>query len=112
MAYFLFGIFDIQRPSLYGEVTEKAISRLDGEIKRRSGEMRLEELYVAAQVHSRHENAFFLDRSKVDIQLMHLRIVNISKGLVEQTRSENPTMQFIHESARHFLVTNQGLRGL
>ncbi|KAK9788189.1 putative Heterokaryon incompatibility domain-containing protein [Seiridium cardinale] len=112
MAYCLFGIFDIQLLLIYGEGTENAMSRLDGEIKRRSGEMRLEELYVAAQVHSRHEDAFFLDRSKVDVQFMHLRIVNISKGLVEQTRSENPTMQFIHESVRDFLVTDQGLRGL
>lgn len=74
--------------------------------------MRLEELYIAVQADPRRQDAFFLDRLRIDEHSMQLRIVNVSKGLVERTKSEKPTMQFIHESVRDFLVLDQGLRVL
>lgn len=40
----------------------------------------------------------------------HLRIVaGSSKGLAEITKSKFPTVQFIHESVRHFLIKHDGL---
>lgn len=39
-------------------------------------------------------------------------ILNSSKGLAEITKSEYPTVQFIHESVRDFLLKEEGLSGL
>lgn len=39
-------------------------------------------------------------------------IVTSSKGLAEMTKSKNPTVQFIHESVRDFLVKDGGLAEL
>jgi ankyrin repeat protein len=41
---------------------------------------------------------------------VHIFITNYSKGLVEITRSRHPTVQFIHESVRDFLLRNDGVR--
>ncbi|KAL2129396.1 hypothetical protein VTI74DRAFT_7840 [Chaetomium olivicolor] len=37
-------------------------------------------------------------------------ILDSSKGLAEVTKSENPTVQFIHESVKDFLLKENGLR--
>jgi ankyrin repeat protein len=39
-------------------------------------------------------------------------VLDTSKGLAEITRSKNPTVQFIHESVRDFLLTEGGLNKL
>ncbi|KAK1775311.1 hypothetical protein QBC45DRAFT_11314 [Copromyces sp. CBS 386.78] len=39
-------------------------------------------------------------------------IRNVSKGMAEVTKSESPTVQFIHESVRDFLIKGDGLRKL
>lgn len=39
-------------------------------------------------------------------------IISSSKGLAELTRSETPTVQFIHESVRDFLIKDHGLATL
>lgn len=36
-------------------------------------------------------------------------LLDMSKGLAESTRSESPTVQFIHESVRDFLLDGRGL---
>ncbi|KAJ4180985.1 hypothetical protein NW767_014253 [Fusarium falciforme] len=39
-------------------------------------------------------------------------VISSSKGLAEITKSEQPTVQFIHESVRDFLVKDKGLQEL
>ncbi|KAJ5769523.1 hypothetical protein N7520_004082 [Penicillium odoratum] len=39
----------------------------------------------------------------------HIYVISCSKGLAEVTKSGNPTVQFIHESVRDFLVKDGGL---
>ncbi|KAL6798332.1 Pfs, NB-ARC and ankyrin domain protein [Trichoderma sp. SZMC 28012] len=39
-------------------------------------------------------------------------ILNSSKGLTEVTRSKNPTVQFIHESVKDYLLKENGLRDI
>ncbi|KAF5027130.1 hypothetical protein F66182_756 [Fusarium sp. NRRL 66182] len=39
-------------------------------------------------------------------------VISSSKGLAEITKSKNPTVQFIHESVRDFLVKDKGLHEL
>lgn len=39
-------------------------------------------------------------------------VLSSSKGLAEVTRSENETVQFIHESVRDYLIKDKGLRDL
>jgi hypothetical protein len=39
-------------------------------------------------------------------------ILNSSKGLAEVTKSQNPTVQFIHESVKDFLIKENGLKEL
>ncbi|KAK7911847.1 hypothetical protein PG985_014328 [Apiospora marii] len=39
-------------------------------------------------------------------------LLDMSKGLAESTRSESPTVQFIHESVRDFLLDGKGLEAI
>lgn len=39
-------------------------------------------------------------------------VISSSKGLAEITKSEQPTVQFIHESVRDFLIKDNGLRDI
>ncbi|KAJ1330839.1 ankyrin repeat domain-containing protein 50 [Microdochium nivale] len=41
---------------------------------------------------------------------IHLFLLSASKGLAEITTTENPTVQFIHESVTDFFLTGDGLR--
>ncbi|KAK1994353.1 ankyrin [Colletotrichum falcatum] len=43
---------------------------------------------------------------------MEVCVIGISKGLAEITKSERPTVQFIHESVRDFLLKSGGLQEL
>lgn len=50
------------------------------------------------------------DQEDVTNQTMRLFVLNSSKGLVELTKSKTkPTVQFIHESVRDFLLKDRGL---
>ncbi|KAL2814582.1 hypothetical protein BJX63DRAFT_431237, partial [Aspergillus granulosus] len=42
----------------------------------------------------------------------HRYVISSSKGLAEITKSEQPTVQFIHESVRDFLIKDNGLHEL
>ncbi|KAL2859884.1 uncharacterized protein BJX67DRAFT_368626 [Aspergillus lucknowensis] len=41
-----------------------------------------------------------------------ISVINYSKGLAEVTKSQGPTVQFIHESVRDFLIKDKGLNAL
>ncbi|PGH07190.1 hypothetical protein GX51_01977 [Blastomyces parvus] len=47
-----------------------------------------------------------------DLNIIERRVVNYSKGLAEITKSQHPTVQFIHESVRDFLIKDKGLHDL
>jgi ankyrin repeat protein len=49
------------------------------------------------------------DPDLVTERAMRLFVSDSTKGLAEVTRSELPTIQFIHESVRDFLIRDQGL---
>ncbi|RDW72727.1 uncharacterized protein DSM5745_07899 [Aspergillus mulundensis] len=46
------------------------------------------------------------------VDRLNRRVINCSKGLAEVTGSNQPTVQFIHESVRDFLVKDNGLLDL
>ncbi|GJC92740.1 pfs domain-containing protein [Colletotrichum higginsianum] len=52
------------------------------------------------------------DPEDITHEFMDRLIVSSSKGLAETTRSDDRTVQFIHESVRDFLLKDNGLRGL
>jgi ankyrin repeat protein len=65
-----------------------------------------EELYVAIMSGLEHDVLFPHETEK---DTMKLFILSSSKGLVEVTRTKIPTVQFIHESVRDFLLKENGL---
>ncbi|KAK1451474.1 hypothetical protein CMEL01_06048 [Colletotrichum melonis] len=52
------------------------------------------------------------DPDEIPFEFMDRLIVSSSKGLAETTRSDDKTVQFIHESVRDFLIKDNGLRTL
>ncbi|GKT51105.1 uncharacterized protein ColSpa_11286 [Colletotrichum spaethianum] len=52
------------------------------------------------------------DPNDITYEFMDRLIVSSSKGLAETTRSDDKTVQFIHESVRDFLLKDNGLREL
>ncbi|EFQ34117.1 hypothetical protein CGRA01v4_12182 [Colletotrichum graminicola] len=52
------------------------------------------------------------DPEDITHEFMDRLIVSSSKGLAEATRSDDKTVQFIHESVRDFLLKDNGLRTL
>lgn len=52
------------------------------------------------------------DPNEIPFEFMDRLIVSSSKGLAETTRSDDKTVQFIHESVRDFLIKDNGLRTL
>ncbi|OHF04435.1 hypothetical protein CORC01_00287 [Colletotrichum orchidophilum] len=52
------------------------------------------------------------DPNEIPHEFMDRLIVSSSKGLAETTRSDDKTVQFIHESVRDFLLKDNGLRNL
>ncbi|KAK9441880.1 Pfs, NB-ARC and Ankyrin domain protein [Metarhizium brunneum] len=47
---------------------------------------------------------------EITVSIMKNFILDSSKGLTEVTKSKNPTIQFIHESVKDFLLKENGLR--
>jgi ankyrin repeat protein len=52
------------------------------------------------------------DQDMLTIDDIHRCIVDLSKGLAEVTKLTSPTVQFIHESVRDYLLKDKGLREL
>ncbi|KAK1457206.1 hypothetical protein CCUS01_01673 [Colletotrichum cuscutae] len=52
------------------------------------------------------------DPNEIPFEFMDRLIVSSSKGLAETTRSDDKTVQFIHESVRDSLIKDNGLRTL
>ncbi len=50
------------------------------------------------------------DSDEISVDTIKKFILNCSKGLAEITKSKNPSVQFIHESVRDFLLKENGLR--
>ncbi|KAF9873253.1 hypothetical protein CkaCkLH20_09416 [Colletotrichum karsti] len=56
-----------------------------------------------------HEALSDWDPEDITADVMKRSILNSSKGLAEVTKSKTPTVQFIHESVRDFLLKHGGL---
>jgi hypothetical protein len=65
-----------------------------------------EELYFVIHSGLRPKDVGPWDSTKPATEMMDSFILDCSKGLVELTRSQQPTAQFIHESVRDFLKDN------
>lgn len=72
----------------------------------------LKEFYFAmwAGLEPESEDLAAWDSSHITVDDMENFLVNSSKGLVELTKSKVPTVEFIHESVRDFLLKENGLR--
>ncbi|KAH6714510.1 hypothetical protein BKA61DRAFT_360647, partial [Leptodontidium sp. MPI-SDFR-AT-0119] len=69
-----------------------------------------EQLYFAILSGVEHQALSEWDPDEITTAVMKRFILNASKGLAEITRSKNPTVQFIHESVKDFLLKKNGLR--
>ena len=71
-----------------------------------------EEFYFAMVAGLDPGNMTVWDPDSVTLDDMNRFVLNSSKGLAELTKSKAPTVQFIHESVRDFLVKDGGLSEL
>ena len=71
-----------------------------------------EELYFAITSDTEPEDINQWDQEEVSMDAIQQLILSSSKGLAETTRSKIPTVQFIHESVRDFLLKEKGLEAL
>ncbi|KAJ0162771.1 Ankyrin-1, partial [Colletotrichum tanaceti] len=71
-----------------------------------------EEYYFAVASGLEPETLGEWDPEHITHEFMDRLIVDSSKGLAETTRSDDRTVQFIHESVRDFLLKDNGLRDL
>jgi len=73
--------------------------------------LKREEFYFAmvAGLDSVPENMIEWNSERVTTDDMNRFVLNSSKGLAELTKSKMPTVQFIHESVRDFLIKDNGL---
>ena len=76
--------------------------------------LKREEFYFAmvAGLDPEPENMTEWDSGRITVDYMSRFVVNSSKGLAELTKSNTPTVQFIHESVRDFLIKDNGLHQL
>ena len=75
--------------------------------------LKREEFYFAVLSGQDPQSLNVWDADEVTLQDMERYILDSSKGLAEMTRSKsNPTVQFIHESVREFLLKENALVGL
>ncbi|KAI1772341.1 hypothetical protein F4818DRAFT_454157 [Hypoxylon cercidicola] len=71
------------------------------------------ELYFAVQLGLDPAKSPFWDRDCVGSDMIDRFNLNVSKGLAEVTKQkQKPTVQFIHESVRDYLLREDGLRRL
>jgi len=71
-----------------------------------------EQLYFAILSGIESEGVSKWDSDEISIDVIKRFILNSSKGLAEITKSRAPSVQFIHESVRDFLLKENGLREL
>ena len=71
-----------------------------------------EELYFAILSGTESDQIQLWDKEEAPPDRIDKFILNCSKGLAESTRSAAPTVQFIHESVRDFLLKENGLRSV
>jgi hypothetical protein len=73
--------------------------------------LKREEFYFAmvAGLDPEAENMTAWDSDHIRVDDMNRFVLNSSKGLAELTKSKTPTVQFIHESVRDFLIKDNGL---
>lgn len=71
-----------------------------------------EELYYAILSGTDHETLADSTAETITSEDMERFILSCSKGLAETTKSKSPTVQFIHESVRDFLLGNNGFSKL
>ncbi|KAF4442949.1 hypothetical protein F53441_11593 [Fusarium austroafricanum] len=72
-----------------------------------------EELYFVIRSSIEHGRIVEWDRDEIQDEVIRNFILSSSKGLAEITRSStNPTVQFIHESVRDFLLKDHGLKDI
>jgi ankyrin repeat protein len=70
-----------------------------------------EELYFAIAMDSSDENIEDWDRDEITTEVMERFLLDASKGLAEMTKGKYPTVQFIHESVKEYLLST-GLKTL
>ncbi|KIW70684.1 hypothetical protein PV04_02929 [Phialophora macrospora] len=68
-----------------------------------------EELYFAILSGAEHKQVSSWDAEETTPEVMDAFILSSSKGLAETTRSAQPTVQFIHETIRDFLLVEGGM---
>ncbi|KAH7131254.1 hypothetical protein EDB81DRAFT_623713, partial [Dactylonectria macrodidyma] len=71
-----------------------------------------EQLYFAIIAAAGPDSVFQWDRDEISEGDIMRYILHCSKGLAEATKSKQPTIQFIHESVRDFLLKDRGLNSL
>ncbi|RYP08882.1 hypothetical protein DL765_008663 [Monosporascus sp. GIB2] len=71
-----------------------------------------EQLYFAVLSGTEPDDLSRWDPDEISMGLIKTFILNSSKGLAEITKSKIPTVQFIHESVRDFLLKENGLRAV
>lgn len=71
-----------------------------------------EEYYFALVAGVDSDSLCGWDREKISTDSMKHYVISSSKGLAETTKSKIPTVQFIHESVRDFLLKEDGLKSL
>ncbi|KAF6829199.1 hypothetical protein CPLU01_08089 [Colletotrichum plurivorum] len=71
-----------------------------------------EEYYCALAAGLEPDSLGEWDSEDITEEVMDVYIISSSKGLAEVTKSTNPTVQFIHESVRDFLLKDDGLKSL
>ncbi|EXJ92512.1 hypothetical protein A1O3_01064 [Capronia epimyces CBS 606.96] len=71
--------------------------------------LRQEEFYYAMVAGLKPQSIAEWDPEYTTVNYMNLFVLSSSKGLAELTKSKKPTVQFIHESVRDFLIKDNGL---
>ncbi|KAK4197919.1 hypothetical protein QBC40DRAFT_284648 [Triangularia verruculosa] len=70
------------------------------------------ELFAALLTPGGEESFEEFEHHAVGLEVVRKYILDASKGLAEITRSKKPTVQFIHESVRDFLLKEGGIKQL
>ncbi|KAF2194641.1 Pfs, NB-ARC and ankyrin domain protein [Zopfia rhizophila CBS 207.26] len=70
--------------------------------------LKLQELYFAVHIGVGQSMSTPWDTDSISLDDMHRFVQSSSKGLAEVTKSKTPTVQFIHESVRDFLLLKDG----
>jgi ankyrin repeat protein len=67
--------------------------------------LKREELYFAITTDCSNDDIEDWDRDEITADVMERFLLDASKGLAEMTRGKQPTVQFIHESVKEYLLS-------